>query len=170
VQDKAVPPELSRCASRGFHQFPFRQRCAGLLESPPGTLTRMKSKQWSARYGREIASHKQRQLIQFQHARIPIVGIRLDQRFAQSWQLGSFFLSKRSPSSVRPQKSVPDHANCYALHTLGGSLLCVPLDRHGVTDSPGIVFDRHGRDISASRWEIDRYAQARHSRNGDNER
>ncbi len=35
--------------------------------------------------------HKRPQLIQFQHGRIPIVGIGLDQRFAQSWQLSGFF-------------------------------------------------------------------------------
>ena len=35
--------------------------------------------------------HKRPQLIQFQHVRIPIVGIGLDQRFAQSWQLSGFF-------------------------------------------------------------------------------
>jgi hypothetical protein len=81
----------------------------------------------------------------------------------------AFFLSRRSPSSVRPQRSVPDHANCCALHRLVGSLLDVLLDRHRGTDSPGIVFDRHGRDISASRWGLDHYAPRRRSCNADNE-
>ena len=103
--------------------------------------------------------HKGPQFIQFQYRRTLISVIRRDQRFAQSWKLGGFFLSRRSPSSVRPERPVPDHANYYALHRHAGSLLGVLLNRYGVLDSPDFASDRHDRDISAFHWGTDRYAR-----------
>ena len=38
-----------------------------------------------------LFEHKGPEFIQFQHRRLRIVGIRLNQRFAQGWQFGGFF-------------------------------------------------------------------------------
>jgi hypothetical protein len=62
------------------------------------------------------------------------------------------------------------HASCCALHRHVEPPHDVLLDTHVVSDSLGFVFDKHGRDIAASCWEIDRYAPVRRSRNEDNER
>ncbi len=116
-----------------------------------------------------LFEHEGPQFIQFQDGGIRIGGIRLDQRVAQSWQLFGFFLSRRLPYDVRPQRSARAHVDCCALHTLGESLRGVPADRHGALDVPCFASYMLGRDISASHWEHDHCGPAHHYRSGDNE-
>jgi hypothetical protein len=115
-----------------------------------------------------LFQHKRPQFIQFQNCRLCIVGIRRDQRFAQSWQLCSLFLSMKSLRYVTPQRSALALANCFALHRLSGSLLGVLLDRHVASDFHGFASCMLDSDISAFHWVLAHSASLLHSRNGDN--
>jgi hypothetical protein len=115
-----------------------------------------------------LLQHKRPEFIQFQYCRLCIVGIRRDERFAQSWQLCGLFLSMKSLRYVTPQMSALALANCFALHRLSESLLGVLLDRHVASDFHGFASRMPDSDISAFHWVLDHSAPMLHSHNGDN--
>ena len=150
----------------GFPQMPTGF-CTSISHCISNHLSRLSTQGYPDPRLIGLLQHKRPQFIQFQDRRLCIVRIRRDQRFAQGWQLGGLFLSRRSLRFGTPQRSARVPANCFALHSLSESPLGVLLSRHVASDSHGSASCILCTDISAFRWGLARFASLLRFRNGD---